>query len=544
MTAAFAIRAPYGRRAVRPNANRVQTAQNAKLPPPVGGWDTQSPLASMKPDRAVRLDNFIPRQGYIELRKGYATHATGIGAKVGTLVVWRGPTSQKMFAIRDNAIYDVSEPGPVEAPVATGLTESNWQFVNFGTPGGQFIRGVAPGQTPIVFNGTNWSLNPAITGSGLTVANLGNVFAHKERLYFTEYNSSKFWFLDPIAIGGAAAVFDLATIFTKGGALVAGATWSIDGGAGPDDLAVFASSQGQIAIYQGIDPGSAQDWQLVGLYDLPRPVGPRCFIKLGGDLGYLSESGILPLSAVLVGVNISNNPKAISARVNGAFLASSRAFGVDNRWQPITYDRESLLIINVPRTNSGLTQQYVMNMTTGGWCRWLGINAQCWATFNGLLYFGSIADGTVNLADTGHQDGTSPIVGDALGAFSDYGASGRFKHFNMLRPILRAPRTAEPTVEMVTNFEETVPDSAPVRVDDAGGWETALWGEALWGEARWGRSSSMSLLESGAKGLGIYGAPRLRCATNDASTSVTSTTSVSALELHGYDVTYQTGGIL
>ena len=41
-------------------------AQGVPIPAPVGGWDAISPLANMPVDRAVVLDNWIPRPGWIE----------------------------------------------------------------------------------------------------------------------------------------------------------------------------------------------------------------------------------------------------------------------------------------------------------------------------------------------------------------------------------------------------------------------------------------------------------------------------------------------
>ena len=50
------------------------------VPAPVGGWDTLSPIAAMPPDHAVLLDNWIPRPGYCEVRRGTQSFATGLGS--------------------------------------------------------------------------------------------------------------------------------------------------------------------------------------------------------------------------------------------------------------------------------------------------------------------------------------------------------------------------------------------------------------------------------------------------------------------------------
>ncbi len=535
----LAIRAPYGRPAARRNPNRQQVSTTSQVPPPVGGWDTQSPIAGMPAERAVRLDNFIPRQGYVELRKGFTSFATGIGSPVQTLMTWRGPTEEKFFASKLTGIYEITAGGAVGAEVVSSTNNGRWEFVNFGTPGGQFLRAVNGSDTPLVYDGSTWGTSPSITGSGLNDGHLIAVFANKQRLFFIERESARFWYLAPNAIGGGADVFDLASIFTKGGHLVAGASWSIDGGAGSDDLAVFISSQGQVAIYRGIDPGSAEDWALVGVFDLAPPVSRRCFVKLGGDLGVITQAGFLPLQASLVSAAATEARTAISANINSAFQSSAAAYKDNFGWQCMPYDASSLLVINIPIVEDGQSEQYVMNSVTGAWCRWTGMSAGCWGIFGGLLYFGG--NGTVYLADTGYRDNGAAITGDLLTAFSNFRAPGRVKHFLMCRPYFREAVNVAPQVDILTDFDDSVPTSTPTDIDSQ--WPTAQWGSALWGTAKWGKSQKIRIGWAGSKGIGIFGAVRLRMVTSDNSSNI-GPTSTSTLQVLGFDVLHETGGIL
>ena len=83
----------HGRQPLR-GGNRRQVSNGVSIPAPVGGWDAQSPLAAMPPQNAVILDNFIPRAGYVELRRGYAPWQLGTPLPVETGMVWRGPLDQ------------------------------------------------------------------------------------------------------------------------------------------------------------------------------------------------------------------------------------------------------------------------------------------------------------------------------------------------------------------------------------------------------------------------------------------------------------------
>jgi hypothetical protein len=117
------------------------------VPAPTDGWDAISPLAEMDPKRAVILDNWVPRPGFVELRKGYSAYSRVGVSPVETLMVYRGPTGEQMFAAGGTSIYDVSSYGQQDV-VVTGLGSARWQYVNF-TPGGgtnviQLVNGTDP----------------------------------------------------------------------------------------------------------------------------------------------------------------------------------------------------------------------------------------------------------------------------------------------------------------------------------------------------------------------------------------------------------------
>jgi len=475
---------------------------------PTGGWDTQQPLSDMDPDRAARLDNFIPRERYVELRRGVLRRSTGFPAPVQALMVWRGAGSEKFFAASGSAVYDITAGDAIGSAAADGFTSARWQYVNFATPGGHFIRCVNGEDTSLVYDGSAWGTTPAITG--IDSANLIGTFVHKQRLYFVEVDSARFWYLAPVAIGGSAESYDLATIWSKGGHLVAGGTWTVDGGAGPDDLAVFVSSEGQVAVYQGIDPGAPDDWALVGVYDISRPIGRRCLVKLGGDLGILTEGGLLPLSSALQVGGGKDSRIAITSRINNAFQDAARLDRDNFGWEVSLYERGELLIVNVPLDEWTRSHQFVMNSTTGAWCRFTGLDAICWAVFEGNPYFGT--EDSVFLADTGYLDDDEGIVADMLGAWTTMRRPGQVKAFTGIRPLLRTSVGATPMVAINTDFRESEPQSAPTIPQTS----TARWGSARWGLDVWGENVVYRTDWSGAAGIGTYGAPRLRITTDAA----------------------------
>lgn len=65
----------------------------ASIPAPVGGWNASDSLDAMPATDAVKLVNWIPRAGFVQTRRGRATHVSGLGGSVETLAVYRGPTA-------------------------------------------------------------------------------------------------------------------------------------------------------------------------------------------------------------------------------------------------------------------------------------------------------------------------------------------------------------------------------------------------------------------------------------------------------------------
>src|SRR5580765_206980 len=101
------------------------------VPAPTEGWDAISPLASMDPKRAPILTNWVPRPGFVELPSGYTNwNRIHPNQPVESLLVWRSPSSTKMFAAMGGGIFDVSVRDTYTQDVS-GLASARWQYVNF-----------------------------------------------------------------------------------------------------------------------------------------------------------------------------------------------------------------------------------------------------------------------------------------------------------------------------------------------------------------------------------------------------------------------------
>ena len=505
--------------------------KGASIPAPVGGWDRRSPLAAMDPKMAVVLDNWLPQLNYIQLRKGHAQHCdTTETTPVKTVMAYHSATTanDKLFSASNDTIYDVTTSTAAASSV-TSLTSSLLNYIEFTTSGGHFLLWVNGADNPQHYNGSAWA-SPAITG--VTKADLINVWSHKKRLFFAEKNSSKLWYLPVDSIAGAAVAFELGALMDKGGYVVGGGSWSFDGGAGPDDHFVAVTSQGQVIVFSGDDPSDPNAWSLIGTYNIPRPIGRRCIIKIAGDLVVMTEAGVLPLSKALIR-DQSIDDVALSANIQDAFNDAARNYGTNAGWQIINYPKGHMVIVNVPLTEGGLQHQYVVNSLSGAWCRFTGQNAYCWEVFRNRLFFGGNT-GKVYEADIAATVDGVAIEANVKTAFNYFKSPGRIKRFQMIQPMIYGDGNVAQGVTINVDFSDSVPD-AILGGDTAA---SALWDDADWDVDSWPVEQSTYNQWQSVSGIGQCAALRMRVI-GYSSTSIPIT-----MQLNGFNLTFEMGGFI
>lgn len=451
------------------------------IPSPTDGWDAISPLAEMDPKRAPILDNWVPRPGYVELRKGY-TAWTKVGVDpVETLMVYRSPTGETLFAAAGDSIYDASTYGSTTA-VLTGLSSARWQYINF-TPGNgttviQLCNGV---DTLRQWNGTIWSI-PAITGlpGGRNTTDIINIAAQKRRLWYILKDSSIASFMPTDAINGAiAGSQDFGALWAKGGYLVSMAAWTLDGGSGPQDYAVFISSRGQVTLYAGTDPTNASLWTLVGTFDIAPPISRRCMLRVGSDIAVITQQGVIPISQALPFDPSADRSVAITARIQNAMAQASQNSKDLFGWQLISYPNEQLAILNVPVAENSSQVQYVMNALTGAWCRFTGWNSNCYEIFGDNLYWGGNT-GEVNLGYVGLTDMGQPITIDMQCAFNWFEEPGKIKRMTMIQPLLTVDGSLTMSLSVDADFQTSTAVDPITFIAAGSEWDVSLWDVNVW----------------------------------------------------------------
>jgi len=325
-----------------------------------------------------------------------------------------------------------------------------------------------------------YTIDYYITGQNSNTFAYVNLF--KERLYFVEENSLSFWYLPVDSINGAVTEFPLGGIFKRGGYLQAMGTWTIDAGYGVDDLAVFVTSNGEVAVYKGSDPSDPNDWSLVGIWNIGQTFARKCVFKFGGDILLLTQDGLVPLSAGLQSTRL--DPRVnITDKIFFAISQAADLYSANYGWQMNYLAKYNMLIVNIPITTG--SEQYVMHNITKSWGRFTGVNANCWEMSGNDMYFGG--NGYVARFYDSFSDDGANINAFVQQAYSYFDTRGQQKRFTMVRPILQTDNGLPTVLCGISTDYETVDLTSQISFNpntlDVGVWDTALWDDANWGGA-------------------------------------------------------------
>ena len=468
-----------------------QSASASPSAAPIDGWNTRDSDANMKPSYARELNNWYPRGSEVELRGGMVEFVPDLPGTVSHLLTYASSTDQELFAVAGSEIINITD-GTYDPEIpGESLSNNNISYTTVSSLGGTYLAVVNGEDLLRYYNGTAWQSisgtgSPSITGIATSAFSYVTVF--KRRLWFVEKGSMSGWYLPVNQIGGAATEFDFGQLFNRGGYLVALAGWSVDGGAGVDDLFAAITSEGEIAVYQGSDPSDANNWSLAGVFYVGEPLTKNCLVKYGGDLLLLSKQGLLPLSKLLLSGDI-NSANAMSDRISPTFARAAASYSTTLGWQITVYPKETALIVNVPVVVGSRYDQFVMNTQTGAWCSFSGWDGATFTVWQGALYAGRRS--SVVKVWEGTSDLGANIIGNAKQAYNYLNTRIGKKHMKMLRPHLRTTSNIDVAVGFDVDFTEYTETSesyltlAANALWDSGVWDTSVWGTDTATQSDW-----------------------------------------------------------
>jgi hypothetical protein len=557
------MRAPAARTqgGARPRAAQLKT-----FPAPVSGWIANQNLLTpnaRKPDGSVVmgasvLENWFPTATGVRMRGGSQLFAT-IGndsSNVVSIFSYLNGNSTNLFAATPTQIWDITSPAsPADSylvdnlgndivdglgnfilgaqsipagPRVDLLAGGNWSVQQFATAGGTFLRLVNGVDTPLVFDGTNWATTPAITGVDPTT--LSFVFASKSRLWFIQKNTLNVWYLPVDSIGGAAVLLPLGGVFSLGGSLVFGGTWSVESGDGPSEQTVFVTSEGEVAAYRGSDPSSSTTWTKVGVYHVGKPLGPNSFMRVGGDLIISTNIGLIPLSVAfqrdLAALALAAVSYSIETEWNKAVAASAPG------WQVVLWSTKQMMLVAPPNPSGSLPQIFAANVRTGAWAPFTGWNVTCMQVFNNRLFFGSDSGKIVEAEVTGSDQGAAYTC-NCVPLFDPLKSPAALKTGLESRVVLRAVSQPNPKMSLQSDYVVNLP--APP--DDTTVTAPNTWGTGIWGTSQWGTAAHKQTFQQwqSTPGAGYSLSPAVQITSGNLS--------FPDVDLVSIDMTYDVGDV-
>lgn len=317
--------------------------------------------------------------------------------------------------------------------------------------------------------------------TGVDSSTFINVNLFKNRLYFTQKDTLKVWYLDVNSIGGAANQLDYGGIARNGGYVQAVGTWTLDAGQGADDYYVVVTNMGEVIVYNGTDPSDATKWELKGVWQVGQTFSRRCFFKWSGDLLLLTQDGLLPLASALQSSRL--DPRVnLTDKIYYAVSEAASLYQSNFGWQINYFAPENMLILNIPIAEG--CEQYVMHTITKSWARFTGLDTTCWEVHDtDSIFFGG--NGFVGKFWADESDGGNNINASVAQAYNYFDARGQQKRFTMVRPIINT-ENGSPTILCGLNLDFDTTNTTGTLAFNPADFQGGKWDAAIWDLTDWG----------------------------------------------------------
>lgn len=456
-----------------------------KVPAPLGGWNTRDPLAVMNPTDAVVMVNMIPDVDGVRTRPGFTLTHTLLSTSfwVNSLIPWKTQYGERFIAASaasaaNHGLYDITTS--TVATLKTGYVGSKWKS---GSMGG-ILALVNGGDQPQRIRYT--------PGTGMVIDDLpigGNnperfkvLHIFKSRSYFATGQEPAFWYSAINTLGGSLTRFVIDQVAETTGNVIDIKSWTRDGGSGPDDYFVIFLDTGEIIVYQGSNPGDSSDWALVGRYKLGKILTATQF---GGKIHVVTDEdyNILPDDLITQGIK---QPTKLSGAARDAVAKDQ----TDN-WQILFDTRWGWRIVNVPAGNK--RSQHVLNLRSGSNAQF-NISAQCWARFNGELYFGG-QSGKVYKIQEGDDNGTA-IEFACQQAYAD-AQDPKNKTVLLYRPVISTNGNLTFSSGLAYDYDEASFIQTQSETDSGPAWDVSPWDTTSWGT---GNGSKLGWISGAGEG--------------------------------------------
>ena len=488
-------------------------------------------------EAAVYMYNVIPGEFGARVRPGSADHANTIPdatTEIRTVMHYNtvAGSSTKIFAATDQGIYDITTggAGPHTQVVTWGVAGVNagWcSFINYTNASGDYLLVCDEDNGYIYYDGTTWTTVPAVTG--VSAGDLVHVTEWQGRLFFTEKSTGSAWFLAPLAISGAATQFFVGDRFKAGGNLVMNTTWTVDAGDGINDKFVQISSEGDVIIWEGINPTAATDITMIGRWDVGAvPAGRRIMTDWGGDVAIITKTGIIKITTLLSAKANLSKDQYLTRNIGKYFREQMAEVSTVRGWALEFVPNEGIAVVTIPQptATSRAPMQFIMNTATEAWGMFRDLDMVSMVKTSTGFQFGTTTGEVKDFEGT--TDDSESIDFSWLTHFSGMGNPAVWKIPAFIRSYWVGGGAPSVLIKAKYDFDlEEDQDAVPASMITG-----ALWDAAIWDDATWESDNANFQFMHGLSGMGHHVALSYRGSTS------------AVTNLVGSELTGHAGGLL
>jgi len=256
------------------------------IPLPMLGLNTLSPFIEPESGYARELTNYMLLNGRLTTRPAILSkvyNATTTAA--GRFPAWFDPSNNTaIMGTAGGGIYDLDTAafvGALASPSTVTRTTHMTLDLMFGPGGGAYLA-VSP-YTLIGFTTIAPIVGGLITGG----------CSHKGRFYMHELAAYNYYPVGAITGAPAAGTGQDLSPYLSGKDPTSPLSYqepisrmfsvSMSQTNTTENVLVVFGALGTVLVYSGLDPGSPS-WNLIGRYQMPRPINPQSFVELDGDI--------------------------------------------------------------------------------------------------------------------------------------------------------------------------------------------------------------------------------------------------------------------
>lgn len=325
------------------------------FPPPYRGQFDKFPLAVIASPYCEILDNFIPQQGSMELRKGNDRWGYVAGADVYDLSTY---STTNLFAFVQSLLtidwIDMTAGGAGTNVYSLAGSENDIQTLYFN--GYLYYFGandlaVGGALGPRRYDGSTWA---AVTYTWPLSFNPFGGCVHKRRAYFIDRGKPRYAYSNTDATGASATLLvDLSSVVNSSSPLYIIRSLSMTENVNPANIAVFIFANGDVLGYEGSYPHSS-DWEQMARFRISNPIYQNSFCDVKGDTILFTETEILSLRNLFISGYSKERSEGIGAAIKNRYqqiVAGIKANGAANAFKDITgiYDEANdRLVIKFP----------------------------------------------------------------------------------------------------------------------------------------------------------------------------------------------------